>query len=122
MEFKKKKKKLKWVFEQLPGFPSGVALTLKLGSSFMSSSFSSLLFSLYLSPSLPEYLWKVATITASACSRGHAMGTAWGHGQEGTRGVGRAARGVPSLIPAGMGKIQRRNGEINGEIKGEMGE
>ena len=44
-----------------------------MGSSLFSSSFSSALLSLYLSPSFPEYLWKVATITASACSRGHAI-------------------------------------------------
>lgn len=42
----------------------------KLGSSLCRSAFISPLLSLNLSPSWPEYLWKVATITASACSRG----------------------------------------------------
>lgn len=46
---------------------------MKLGSSFSIRSLSSALLSFNLSPSFPEYLWKVETITCSACSRGCAM-------------------------------------------------
>ena len=54
-----------------PSDPRSAPLTpTKLGSSLCRSSFISPLLSLNLSPSWPEYLWKVATITASACSRG----------------------------------------------------
>lgn len=54
---------------------SSVLLPRKLGSSLVSSSLSSVLFSLNLSPSLPEYLWKVDTITSRASSKGLAMVT-----------------------------------------------
>lgn len=77
----------------------------KMGSSLFSSSLSSALLSLYLSPSFPEYLWKVVTITASACSRGHAIASllrAWkaehqGWGQGRLRAV--AEGSVPPTLP-----------------------
>ena len=69
--------------EQRTGASQAVSLTpKKLGSSRVSSSFSSDLLSLNLSPSLPEYLWKVDTITSRAFSRGYAMAAvrSWGQG------------------------------------------
>lgn len=44
-------------------------------SSFLTSSFSSLLLRVSLLPSLPEYLWKVVTIVVKAFSRGVSMVT-----------------------------------------------
>lgn len=70
----------------------------KLGSSLCRSSFISPLLSLNLSPSWPEYLWKVVTITASACSRGLDildLGTKGGGGD----GAVRDARTDPSRPP-----------------------
>lgn len=56
---------------QDPPHPRPAPLTpTKLGSSLCRSFFISPLLSLKLSPSWPEYLWKVVTITASAYSRG----------------------------------------------------
>lgn len=66
----------------LKGGGRGALLTGPMVSSFWISSFSSFLLKVFLSPSLPEYLWKMATRRPMAWSRGHAMAGHWAQSWE----------------------------------------